>query len=305
MKLCPKCNAELPDGAAFCNNCGANLSESPQDATSENASASYTDAPINNATLEEAVQKNKNTRVGIIASIVAAAIVLIVIIIIISTNVSSGSYKTPIKQLVKNMNAGNTKVESYMECVYPDFVINTYSDLHKLAKKAMPDQTDSYDKDIIYSFEDTYADFKDEYGKKYKVTYEIREADKMSDHDLRDLEDVYELAYDMLEDSCDFNDEAFYDDFAKSLEETYKVKIDKNDKKQMQKIMKSFMKDFRNVKIQAGYEVEVKMSIEGPDGHDSDKFTIYVVKIDGKWIIDPSSTSNMNFFPSNSLLDTF
>lgn len=31
MKNCPMCNASLPDDAAFCSNCGANLGETPRD----------------------------------------------------------------------------------------------------------------------------------------------------------------------------------------------------------------------------------------------------------------------------------
>lgn len=297
MKICPKCNSTLPDGAAFCNNCGTNLSAPFE----QEANIPAGDLQ-GNTIFEEAKEKNKHARIGMIAVIGGAALVLLIIIIIISNTASSGSYKTPLKEYFKLINKQSTDMDSYLDCFLPKFAGDTYSDLHDLAAKVMPEQTAEYDKELIYLFEDSYSDIEDEYGKKYEVSYEIRDKEKLSKSDLKDLEDIYEELYDEINYDCDFSNESYYDDFADMLKADGIEASDK-DKRSMQKILENFMKEFKDIKIQAGYEVEVKVTIEGADSRDSEKFDLKIIKVNGRWIIDPESSSFLSDFCFSESVD--
>ena len=298
MKICPKCNSTLPDGAAFCNNCGTNLSAPFEE------DAIPADALSGNAIFEEAKEKNKHTRIGIIAVAGAAALLILILIIIIASNASAGSYKTPLKEYTKLMTKGSTELEPYLYCFLPEFAVDTYGDLHSLAAKVMPDETADYDKSLVYLFEDAYSDIKDDYGKKYKVTYEIRDKEKLSKSDLKDIEDVYEDLYDSMNNSTDFSDENYYDEFAAALEKQYGIEVSDKDKRSMQKTLESFMKEFKNIKIQAGYEVEVKVTIEGSDSRESEKIDLKIIKVNGRWIIDPESSSSLSSFCFSESIDS-
>ena len=297
MKICPKCNSTLPDGAAFCNNCGANLS-----APYEQDNNTPVGELQGNAIFEEAKEKNKHARIGMIAVIGGAALVILIIIIIISSTVSAGSYKTPLKEYTKLITKESTELEPYLDCFLPEFAVDTYSDLHDLSSKVMPEQTAEYDKELVYLFQDSYSDIEDAFGKKYKVSYEIRDKEKLSKSDLRDLEDIYENLYDTINNSNDFSDEAYYDDFADGLKADGIEASDK-DKRSMQKIMEGFMKDLKNLKIQAGYEVEVKITIEGADSRESEKFDLKIIKVNGRWIMDPESSSSLSDFCFSESID--
>ena len=54
---------------------------------------------------------------------------------------------------------------------------------------------ESYD-EILEDFEETFKDFDDEYGDDWKVKYDIRETEKMSDEEISDWNDEYADWYD-------------------------------------------------------------------------------------------------------------
>ena len=347
MKTCPKCGTQVPDDAAFCNNCGENLKDvSPAEekapettadtkessetkeatetkkaddtkkaeevkeatestpatdaasavtgstsgsfnASPADTSASYT-APIGNATLDAAKEKNRNKNIGIIAVLCAAFVVLIILIALLSSALGGG-YKGPIKTLINNINRGNTKVESYLSCVLPGFAVDTYSDIYSLMRSVDKDAVEDFDDDLLDLFEDMFDELADEYGDDYKITYEIRDAEHLDSRDIKDIEDEYEDLFDLIDGLIDWEDEDFYEDLADDLEDYYDIELSSSQIKKLQKIVENFMNSLENMKIQDAYEVEVKLTIQGKDGKDNQKITFYVIKVNGKWIIDINS----------------
>lgn len=325
MKTCPKCGTQVPDDAAFCNNCGENMkdvapaeekaaetagdskdtkessekkeaaetketaAQAPaSDTATESASGSVTATPVGNATLDAAKEKNKNKNIGILAVVGGAVIVLIILIALLASALGGG-YKGPIKTLVKNLNRGNTKVESYLSCVLPGFAVDAYSDIYSLMRSADKDAVADFDDDVADLFEDMFDDFADEYGDNYKITYEIRDAERLSSRDIKDIEDEYEDLFDTIDSLIDWEDEDFYEDLADELDDYYDIELSSSQVRKLQKIVESFMKSLDNIKIQDAYEVEVKLTIQGEDGKDTEKITFYVIKVNGKWIIDINS----------------
>lgn len=332
MKTCPKCGTQVPDDAAFCNNCGENMkdvapaaeekatekakdTEKAEDAKDSKDSAESKDTPaasdvtgsvsgsvnaapadagtsntvpVGNATLDAAKEKNRNKNIGILA-VVCGAIIVLILLIALFASALGGGYKGPIKTLINNLNRGNTKVESYLSCVLPGFAVDAYSDIYSLMRSADKDAVEDYDDDLLDAFEDMFDDMADEYGDDYKITYEIRDAERLDSRDIKDIEDEYEDLFDTIDALIDWEDEDFYEDFADDLEDYYDIELSSSQVKKLQKIVENFMNSLENMKIQDAYEVEVKLTIQGEDGKDTQKITFYVIKVNGKWIIDINS----------------
>ena len=53
--------------------------------------------------------------------------------------------------------------------------------------------------------------------------------------------------------------------------------------------MKAFSRELKDAKVTAGYEVDLALKIEGKDDDDELEYTIAVIKLDGKWVIAPST----------------
>lgn len=289
MKTCSKCGAQVADNAEFCNICGQKM-DTP--AAANNATPNPAAAPVGNATLNAAIEKNNNKNVGIIAIAAAAALVLIIIIAIIAA--SSGGYKKPIKNLVRLMNQRSTNATAYMETSYPKFVLTAYNSYYSLLKKAGPDFIEDFDDDIADYYEDMYDDLADIYGDDFKVTVEFRDAEPLSDRKLDDLRETYEDYFDTFEDDLEYEDADIYDNYADDVDDEYEIDLTDAHINTLLSIASKYASALENMNIQAAYEVDVKLTIEGDDDHDSTKTTIIVAKVNGQWIILNGSSFNLS-----------
>ena len=357
MKTCPKCNAQLPDDAAFCNECGASVSAvKPNTAAPANNANNANPAPANtsagnssdakasdsapaaannasNATANNAAANNAATanaapnnaadtntaannaanangaptgtepvdipfqpfakdgdvakalnklgpqKIGIIAA--AAVAVIAILIILIS---SLGAYKKPINTLVSLANKKSTNIPAYVDCVAPSFVSSSYKSLLGTLKGG--DAKKELEETIKDAFDDAWDELEDEYGKNWKISVEWKDADRLSNKKLDAIKDRWEDIADTLG-KAELDDEDTYESIADSLDDKYDTELNT---KQVAQIMGKLADQFENAKITDGYEVDLKLTIEGKDGHDTTKMDgIYVIKVNGQWIIDPTS----------------
>jgi hypothetical protein len=103
------------------------------------------------------------------------------------------------------------------------------------------------------------------------------------DDALDELDDVFDELHDELE-----------DEFGKNVKISYKItdkeKLDKDDLDDIAEYFDyMFDSSGKDVKIKAGYELEVEGTIKGSEDKDTEDMTVTVIKIGGKWYLHPES----------------
>ena len=289
MKNCPKCGVQLPDDAVFCNNCGNNLSAEPQQAA---PAAEPVAAPVNNATLDSAVEKNKNTKIGMIAIIGGAAVVVILLLCLLVSSLGGG-YKSPINDLVKALNKESTNYEDFVNAVAPDFVATACVDLVDLIRDVDADVIEDFEEDLTDSLEDGYDDWADDYGDNWRISVDFRDEEELDEDELEEIQELYEDFYDSLDD-MDLDDEETYEDLADYLEDYYDMELSDSQIKKLQKICEALLGEFEDVEITEGYVLDVKLTIEGREDDDDEKMDITVICVNGSWCIDLLGMTGIN-----------
>ncbi len=288
MKFCPTCGAQLADDAEFCGTCGTKMpAANPATAPAPNQGQSAPNPGVPNMAPVGAAPKKNN--MGLIIGIAAGAVALIVILIIAFMSLG-GSYKKTVKTLVKLYNSECKDPAKFDELYMPKSIVSSWDSTVQTFKPVFEDKDDfedftesmnmfsSISEDYL---DDLYDDWEDEYGKDWKITYEIKDVDKIDKDDLEDysdelsdLGDEYEL------------DEDDVEDLMEALEYSYDIDYSDSDCKKISKAFNSFVKDCSKVKASAGYEVEVVYKIKGKDGHGKYEADYEIIKMGGKWYID-------------------
>lgn len=214
-KFCMQCGAQMNDSDSICTSCGANQNDS---------SPAFTAEPM----LETEKKKSSN------AVLIAAAALIVVVALLLLKMLFGGSYKQPIDNMCKALETGKGKY--LLKCV-PEFMIE--DEFEDMKKSEIIDELDEEAEDSLKLLEKSMGD-------DVKVSYKIKDKDKIDKDDLKDKK--------------------------KYLEKKYDAKI----------------------KVQKGYEIEAKLSIEGDDKSISDTVDIEVYKINGKWCILDGNIGGFN-----------
>ncbi|MFT3950515.1 MAG: zinc ribbon domain-containing protein [Oscillospiraceae bacterium] len=186
-KFCTSCGAALSDDAGFCTSCGAKTAQAvaPQPAPVVTPTPVPAGATVAQGTPLDSFKKkvkeiwtgpNRNKIIGIAAIAVVAIIVLCIL-----ASLLGGGYKKPIDNLFKGMEKGD---EDKFFSAFP---------------KEAEDQFKSYSSILgsSSSFLDSITDeLEDKYGDDIKISYKVKDKDKMDKDDLDDLEDDYKDKYD-------------------------------------------------------------------------------------------------------------
>lgn len=159
-KFCMQCGKEIEDDASICVYCGAS-----QESSGLSAGADV---------------KKKN----VLAPIIAVAVVVILVLIVIFNLIAGGGYKKPIDNMMKSIETGKGK---YIYKAMPEFLVEY--------------RYDDDDKDEIYDALDESMEYvvemlEDEYGDDIKLSYKVKDKEKIKKSDLKDLEEDIEDTYD-------------------------------------------------------------------------------------------------------------
>ena len=220
---------------------------------------------------------------GLVGGIIG--VVALIVIIIVAVSVIGGKgYEGPIEDICETLTDSETDMTKIADALLPDFVYDAFEDAYKIIKKS--DDFDDVNDEFKELLENAYDGLEDDYGKNVKITYDIKSAEKIDKDDLKDMEDAFKDLYesvleDLIEDIEDLDSDD-WEDLADELE------ISKSDAKKLGDIAIDLMKEFKKPSVSAGYEVELRLKVEGKDeSSKSDRITVHVYKINGDWMLSP------------------
>lgn len=270
---CPKCGSEIPDNAATCPNCNSELAPKSESAQTQFGSS--------NSENNGDGGKNKVIIFGI------AGVAVVILIFIISL-LFRGSYKDPVKELVKLCNKREESLLAYDKINQPDFLADYNKVYTTLLAKS--DYGDDYKDEFEYVFDS----WEDTYGDNFKLTIEeIKDVEKI---DKDDLEDYQDDMREYVEDKDDRED--LVDDLEDSLD-YYEDEYDlsSKDSKKIVKAYSKMLKKMAKVKVTKGYEMDIEIKIKGKDGSDKYKEKhVEILKVNGDWIFAGSWTPGTLYY---------
>lgn len=162
-KFCMQCGKEIEDDANICSFCGASQAGS--------------------VSAEGGLDVNKNSNKAVAVLIAAVAVVLVILIVLFNL-LFGGGYKQPVDNMMKAIETGKGK---YLYKTMPEFLIEyRYEDEKK---------SEIYD-DLDDSLEFIIDMLESEYGDDIKISYKIKDKEKIDKDDLEDLEDSIKDRYD-------------------------------------------------------------------------------------------------------------
>lgn len=258
MAFCTKCGKEIgPDGKCDC--------EKVQTTSTQETPAAQTGG-------SDAPATEKSGKRGILIAVAAVAVVVLCVLLF-----GGGNYKTPLKELEKLVNEQNTNVFAYTELLQNPMDSTALTKMWKILKKS------SDYEDMLVNLQDGLEEFYED-AEGLKISFDITDAEKLDKSDLKKLNKRYKNSYKNFKDvlkNIEDMDKGDYEDLADSLD------ISIGDAKKFVKQFVSYMESYDKVEVSKGYEVELRCygEMDGDEGK-TDRFTVTVLKIDGKWFIE-------------------
>ena len=178
MGFCSNCGSELKEGTVFCSNCGTKVAEAVEQ-TPDNTQVmpNYTSNAYNGYN-QQGNKPNNNKMIGMAVVGVAALVVLFILVKLFGAITTPG-YEKPIQYVCNGIEDGSFKT---MMKAFPEYIT---------------DQMEDYYGDEMDELMDGMVEnLKDEYGKKVKITYRVKDKDKMDKSDIKELEQNVKYSYD-------------------------------------------------------------------------------------------------------------
>ena len=278
MNFCTKCGKQLQDNEV-CSCSTQNVMSYQPEQQNQNTYYSDNSQPVfNTNNMEQPVNGSSKNAFFLLIPVV----ILVALVVALMSTLMGGGYKKPLKQICNVVNKQEKDVNKLAKALLPDFASDAFIDLLSLSEDS-DEVSDSID-EVETGLEELYESLEDALGDDVKVTYEIKDKQKMDKDDLEDIEDsLHDLYESYLEDIVDEIDDMDSDDWEDMADE---LDISKSDAKKLGKVVKDFSKELEKAKVSSGYELEVKIKIEGDDTSLSETFEFNVIKINGEWMID-------------------
>lgn len=166
-KFCFNCGNQLGENDQFCQKCGAKQNTAPNAAPAATPAAPAKKLPFN---------LTKNSLIGI-----GAVVALLVVVIIIISSLTASSYKDAIDLMVDV--SLNGKIEK-LEKLAPKEFWEYYEEESDITVKEMIEE---YKDENVY--ESMMEELEKDYGKNIKVSYKIKEKEKLEKDELDEIKD--------------------------------------------------------------------------------------------------------------------
>ncbi len=238
----------------------------------------------------------KKKKIMIIGGAAALGVIAIVIAIIVIISMSN-AYRKPINDIISALNS--QKMDTTAFAGYDYYQISEYD---KSCRSIFSD-TDYYEvweEDMSDYYKDLYEDLEDRYGDNVKFSVEWEDADPMKKGDIREINEYLEEVFEG--DETDWDNEDAYEDFADRLENIkYGAEMTSNDIKKLHDATLTYIKKIKTFKVTDGYEVDLKITIQGRDDEKTIKLrNAKIIKVDGNWIFADSGEKDSFSFGKHS-----
>lgn len=186
-KFCTKCGASLDDNASFCTSCGAKFDVAPatKPAATTNSDATILDKFKANANADGIKKLTANPNFTKYVGIGVVALVALIVIIILCS-AFSGGYAKPVRKMFDAY--AEKDGELLMEC-YSEYEIDYYAKSSDMSKKETEKMYKSQAK--LY-----YELFRNDYGRDFKTSVDVKDKEKIEKSDLKDIEEYLQIKFD-------------------------------------------------------------------------------------------------------------
>ncbi|MBR4084928.1 MAG: hypothetical protein IKK33_11680 [Lachnospiraceae bacterium] len=260
---------------AFCTKCGKELADGEVCSCQQQAKVVAPQAPVN----QEAAEKKTN-KMAVPAAIGVVAILLIVLVVSL---LGGKPYKKMLDEYVELVNKKSTDVTAY------DYVLMAESRV-KLAKNVQKaylkiEETKELQEAEAENKADAYEECDEEY-EGWKLSYEIKSAEKMEEKVLKDYQKSAKNYYkDSVKPVIENQEEILENDDDQIEEGAELFDISESEYKALVKATLKQNQALEEMEITEGYEVKVKFYVNTKDDeYKADTVKVAVLKVNGDWV---------------------
>lgn len=293
---CPKCGEELHNDAKYCDACGCSIEQKDNDilhSTKVFTGMGEQDETfhVQSTTLEmeqkRLKKKKKEKKGGVVSLLIIMAMVLALGIagVFVYRALYEKPYERAVGKMLALLNDRSTSLDDYLKTLLPDKICK---DIDEIIKADSEETGRGYEKekaDINKSLNSVMDKYESQWGDDFKFDYDVIDERKLSSDELADVSEAY-ANMSQLANQFSLSGDSLSDEGRIKSYEAYNKLIE----------------DFENIEFEEGYELEVEITMSSSSSkQDSEERTkLYVVKTDGKWIIDfmhyLNELGNMNLF---------